>query len=349
MKTSKRVTAAVLVAAVLSALLLTACSAGGTAMSCGSAAISERVYYYWLSQYKSYFLSSFEGAADTEEFWKSEAAHGATMEEYLREIADINIKKNVVCLMLFDEYGLKLSETAAAAVEADMADLLESYGSKAELNTELASLGINYDILRKIYLMQEKISAVYEYLYGENGVKLPTDEELDAYYREHFTRVKYIALNLFTSSVNSSGTTVNTDLTEAEANERVKLAESLAAQIRGGADIDKLIAERSDEDMTGYENGVYFSDSVTGYELINRARALGVNEVGVIRESRAVYVIKRLELEEKPYLDDTMNQFDTLLAEASDAVFQNMLLSHIDEVEVNGQIADEIKLSEVYY
>jgi len=329
-------------------MLLVSCG-GATAMTLDDTSISANIYYYWLSQYKGYFLESFSGASDTAGFWKSEIADGVVMEDYLRDIADTNIKKNLAGLWLYDKLGLSVSDSQIDSVDADLADLVDSYGSKAMLNQELANYHINYNILRDIYVMQEKLSALEDYFIGENGVMLPSDEQLDSYYRDHYTRIKYISLNLFHSETDSSGTTQTIDMTAEEKEEIKELAESLAAEIRAGGDIDKLIAEHSDEDMSAYKNGVYIPDTITGYDLIDFAIAMDIGVAEVIAMSKCVYVVKRLELEDKPYTKDEMNQFADLVYNCSFEQYQEMLKSYTANIDVNSQIADEYTLSSIYY
>ena len=57
----------------------------------------------------------------------------------------------------------------------DMMDELvktDGDGSKTKLNALLSTYGVNYDILRDIYLMQEKITAWKDYKYGKNAEQL---------------------------------------------------------------------------------------------------------------------------------------------------------------------------------
>jgi hypothetical protein len=112
----------VFLTAVIACAALSSCASSSVAMRYGDTVITNRMYYYWLTQYKSYFLSSFDGAEDTDTFWLGDAGNGMTTEEYLNGIVQMNIKKNLVCMKLFDDYHLELSDDAKTSIENDMKD-----------------------------------------------------------------------------------------------------------------------------------------------------------------------------------------------------------------------------------
>lgn len=329
-----------LLCAVFMTAALASCTGSTAAMKLDNEVITDRMYYYWYKQYRDYFLSAVDGAEDTDEFWSSEISEGVTTEEYMTQIVNTNVMKNLVCMKLFRDYGLTLSSDATQSVEDDLADLVDSYGSKAALNAELADYEINYDILRQIYIIQEEISAVYDYLYGDNGVLLPSDAELDAYYRENYARIKYITIHLYKEVTDDDGNTSSIALTDAETEQKRALASDLADQLKAGADIDALRAEYDDEDLTGYENGVYISTANTGYDIIDAALAMEIGETITLEQTNAIYIVQRLELEDAPYLDDTMDQFSSLLDNCSDEVFQNMLTGYFSQIEFGDTVSE---------
>jgi len=143
-KSVLRLTAIVLI--VITAFLLFAgCSKSETAMEYKGEKISFNLYSYWLSQLKSSYVSS---ANDNDAYWNTKYENGQTYEDKMREIVDYNVKVNLISLHLFEKMGLKLSDKAVEEMELSLSDLLESYGSKKELNKMLSTYGINYNMLR---------------------------------------------------------------------------------------------------------------------------------------------------------------------------------------------------------
>jgi len=326
---------------------LVSCSSDKAAMTYGSSVVTERMYRYWATQFKQYVMESFAGSSDTDAFWSQDVG-GMTMEDYTNGIIQVNIKKNLVCMELFEEFGLTLSEDAVAAADADMADLIESYGSKSALNHDLANYGINADILREIYLIQEKISAVYAYM-ESTGMIAPSDEVLEQYYLDHYARIKYITIVMANIEGEEDGKVAYSSLSEAELAEKNALIDDIMAQLEGGADFDELLKKYGETDMTGYENGVYISTNNAGYKIIDEALDMEIGEIRRIDQDAAAYITVRLELEKKPYLNDKMGQFADLGTYCADEVFQNMLTEYGKDIEVNDSVVGKYSVRDVYY
>ena len=337
-----------LLLAVWMLLSLVSCGSGqGIVMQYGPAQITEPMYRYWKTTFKEYILSSFSGAEDTAAFWNSEAAGGMNMQDYMEEIITGNIKKNLVCMKLFDDYKLKISAEDAAGIEADIADLIDSYGSKAALNASLADYGINADILRDIYTIQAEISAVSEYLESE-GIVVPSDEQLEAYYLANYGRILYLTFRLYRVDTDENGKSTYAALTEEERADKEALIRAAMAEIDAGADFSEVMTKYSEESLEGYENGVYISNANAGYEIIARALAMEVGEVERVDQTNVVYIVKRLELEHKPYLNDTMGQFTDLAANCMDEVLQNYLTGFFGGIRVNEALCAKYPLSGLY-
>ncbi len=344
----KMLFAVVLVGAILLSTVSCGGDLGGTVMSYGKSEVGERMYNYWASQFKGYVLSSFSGASDTEEFWAATLDNGMTMEEYTDGIIQANIKKNLISMEWFDKYGLKLSDESLSAVDADIADLIESYGSKSNLNADLAHYGVNVDILREIYTIQEKIAVLYEHM-NTAGIISPSDEVLEKYFTDHYARIKYVTIVMANVSTDESGKATYSSLTEDErAAKEAKIAEVMA-KLDSGVSMDEVIAEYSEVDMTGYENGVYISTNNSGYAIIDAALEMEVGETKRIDQESAVYIVERLELEKKPYLDDKMGQFADLATYCADEEFQNMLTAEFEGVTVDEKLAEKYSVRNVYY
>ena len=118
-------------------------------MKYGKAGISDRIYRYMLVNSMEYYLESLSGAENTPEFWAQSAADGLTLRQFLEADVEKSVKTLLVAVSLFERLRHEAYSEAEAAVDQDLQDIEDSYGSKPEMNADLGRYGINADILRK--------------------------------------------------------------------------------------------------------------------------------------------------------------------------------------------------------
>ena len=120
-----------------------------------------------------------------------------TLGEYYADLTLENSKTYTAVLWLFESMGLSLSKEQTDQIDADLKEILEAYdGSKTKLNAELSQYGVNYKLLREMYLMEMKVSAVKNALYGSEG-SLLGDTIKDEYLNEAYVRFKQIFIPYF--------------------------------------------------------------------------------------------------------------------------------------------------------
>ena len=313
-----------------------ACAANKTVMKYETAELSERIYSYWLHQYKSYFMNSAGDMTDDDEFWNSKVNDGSdmTMEQYFTDLADINIKKNLVSMKLFDEYGLTIPDETYARIDSEILDAIDSYGNVNEFNKMLADYGINDKIYRDIYIIQEKIGMLFEHMFGAESGRIITDEEIDMYFVNNYMRIKYITINLY--DINEDGTLKVIDADERS--RRFTQAEYIYSDIKNnGADFDTMFKSYTYDPLEGYENGVYFSSKNRGaHPVINETLDVVIDDVVLVEDEYVAYIVKKLPLEDKPYMSENIDkvQFTDLYTACAEELFQNILFECIDEIEV---------------
>ena len=121
-----------------------------------------------------------------------------TLSEYYSDRILENCKTYTAVLWLFESMNLSLSEEQIQSVDQQMADILNAYGgSKTKLNALLGTYGINYNLLREMYLIEEKISVVKNALYGTEG-SLLGEEVKEQFLEDNYVRFKQIFLPYFT-------------------------------------------------------------------------------------------------------------------------------------------------------
>jgi|LSQX01.1.fsa_nt_gb hypothetical protein len=332
------ISAAAILAALLIMQLLSGCG-GKTVMKYGKAEISDRIYRYMLMNSMEYYLESLSGAENTPEFWAQSASDGMTLRQFLEADVEKSVKTLLVAVSLFEDYEMKLTPEAEAAVDQDLQDIEDSYGSKPEMNADLGRYGINADILREIFIMQEKEQALYDFYYGDSGIMLPTDAELDAYYKDNYIRIKYIALHLYKTVEGIDGLTAMTD---EEKQQVYALAGQLLSEAKSGADFDALMAEYNQDDLSAFPGGVYLSNTDRSYDIVDRAFLIDIGDTEMVEQEKAVYIVRRMELEEDAYMSDTSGQFGDLVSKCCEELYFKVLSEHHDEVEVNGDLIASI-------
>lgn len=168
-----------------------------------SVSISVNVYQFMMTRMKGslavygYTANGVSATADT--FWDYKDTFNGTdlqtIDDYYRDCILDNCKTYLVALYLFEKEGLTLSASAEEKIEEKLFELLrtDGDGSKTKLNTVLAAYGVNYDILKEVYTIEAKVTAVQEHLYGKDGAKLGYNVK-DEFLNENYVHFRQIFL-----------------------------------------------------------------------------------------------------------------------------------------------------------
>ena len=352
MKSTKKILC-ILLASLM--LILCACEKSPIVMEYEGQVISADMYTYWMSRYKALFLYSYADSTDSPEFWSTEVADGITAETLFTNIIDENIKKNLVCMYLFDKYSLKLPSSTESDIDADMEQLISDIGGSEVFEEELTALGINKKTLREIYIIEEKIEYLRNYLYGTNGVEKVTDEQKQAYMEDNYVCIRHIFFSTSPEYVldsngsytyDDSGNIIIKTPTAEEINKKKVTAEAVYERICQGEDFEKMLEEYTDDDASiSYENGFYLTSSIDYIDEVTEAAFdMEIGEVRLVNSDYGVHIVKRYELQDKAYEDqsnaDFFEDFDDMVISE---VFQNKLAEYMDLITVNTE--EKVKYS----
>lgn len=177
------------------ALLLCSCtaSAGKTVMEIEDCSVSINMFEFYLTRAKGYmanYLTRMYGSPNSSAFWDQiNSLDGTTNnEQYTQKVAD-SLKQRLCAVYIFEKEGLTLPQSYIDSVDSDLAEM-EKYranGSRTEFNKILSEYGVNYDILREIYIMEAKC----EYLRNVRKGQL-SDTARQEYCDEYYVRYKQI-------------------------------------------------------------------------------------------------------------------------------------------------------------
>lgn len=370
---------AALTALLLALIQLVSCSSLGTpVMTLGKTEITGSMIEFWMSRYKAQFeysygqsLKTAYGLSSVDSIWKVKVKDDSaeTYDDMFSSYIFDNAKTYLCALYLFDQFGLKLPDSTVKKTDETINEYVTNLadGSKSEFNAILAAYGINMKILRELYLADEKVSYLREYLFGSNGTEPITTQQIEDYYQKNYVRMKQICVFINqrpkqnedgTYVTDSSGKTQYTTMTADEnAAARTKIEEALA-KIDGGEDFEKALSEYDENKADdGYKNGIYMSaESSFGNDedLQKIYETLCEMKVGEVRElelSNSLHIIKKYELDTGAYakaensdfflFNDGTGSYQTLQQYVKTPLFLDYIKGKLDEFSADIKIHEE--------
>ncbi|MBR5453318.1 MAG: peptidylprolyl isomerase [Clostridia bacterium] len=348
MKKILKITAILTVLSLLLCFMI-GCSSAPAAMKYNGTVLTTNMYSFYLSRYKAQILASYNSGQDNESFWTQvlDEESGDTFADFFTDIVVDNIKINVICAELFDEYDLSLSKDVYQSIDSEIASLIDEYYSRAEFNLTAASFGVNDKILRDIYVMDAEIKALYSYLFGEGGIQAVTEAEKEQHYRDDYFHIKTIFINttydILTDEdgkyiYDEEGYVKSEDKTEEEIAAAKAKSEALKALLEAGEDFEGLIKEYSDDPANeAYPDGFYFTDDTTYYgNVIEVAGKLSEGEWGIAESEYGIHYVLKLPLEDKAYEEKKYEEFFSgLESEIVNEKFDKIISDRLEDVWVN--------------
>ena len=357
----KKIVSLLLAAAMLLPALVGCGEKATPAITFRDTVITENEYSYFMSYYKGYFLYSATGnTVDNAQYWSSELVEGVTAGDYLSALILSNVMSTAIYVQLFDEYGLTLTAEEKKTVDDSIEQFIAIEGSKSALNSSLLSYGINESMLRDIMMDQLKSSKVQAALYTDPTVGVPTEADLDKYYKDNYYRAQYIFISNSQEYVldDNGEIIVNEDegsyevrpLTDEEKAQKKALAADLDLRLAAGEDFETLMKEYTmDMGMLHFPDGYYFNTASTYLEtdVVNAVVGMQVDEIKSFETASGWYIVKRCELKDGAYKDETYApyMFADLETQASTIKVQEYIGSFGEEVVINEEVVSAYPLA----
>ena len=344
-------------ATLLAACALVSCSSESV-MTYGSHSINENEFSYYLATYKGKYAQTYADFKNTPEYFSSVVTDdGQTVEYVLYSAVVHNVEMTLVCEQMFDDYGLSLSRSVEDTINSYIGDFVDEYadGSRNKFNAALGAYGVNINMLKKIYLRDEKVSALYDALYGTNGIIGITDEDRQNYLDENYVRVRHIYVNnKYMYATDEDGVQEYTDdglrkkreLTAEELAAKQALIDAIDESLAEGADFDEVYDAFSEDKY--YKNGYYISENMDFIsDVTDSAMSLEVGEYKKIETDYGTHYIMRLEMDEKPWEnEDNSDFFDGYDTTVGQALFADMAEEKISEVVLNEDVLGEYTMAD---
>ena len=335
MKMKIRALALGLALCLLLPLGLVACAGGGeVVLSYKNVRLTEDVYRYWLACYRAeFYLSETEGT--TADF---------------AALAEENIMRSVICVGLFDAYGLQLDAAAKETVSAAMERLVENAGGRAALEEHAAAYGITYKGLQNAITYEQKAIALRQYLFGTGGLYTVSDGERSDFYKENYARVQMIYIPYVDFVLDDGGNRVfdpqkGTYKYESKSGTEIAAQKEKVAALRAAAEDGMDEAEfaefmklyNEDKSAEDYPNGYYFThlENYSTYikEIPAAATDMKIGELREVKSEYGVHFLLRLAPEDDGYAKaenaDFFESFETLV---TDRAFYVVISSEIENV-----------------
>ena len=333
---------------------------GDTVMQYGDYKITEAMYSYWLSSFKSYFLYYYGETGNYEALWDQTLPDGRTYLQFFEDFMASYSRKVLICMKLFDDHGVSFPKEKRAEIEERIDELIKNYGGKAELNAYLGEYGLNIKTLERIYYEEAKVDVVSDYLFTKGGELELTDAERQAYYESNYYCVNWIYI--YTEQkpdTESGGKGANAhynmiELSDEEKAQKKQLVADILARLQAGESFGELKAkycEQKNEDGTSdYDylpNGFNlcansYSDGY-GAELIKVIQGMQTGEYATYTDKYATRIIVRNPLTE--YKELTPQEINFMVDFESYAV-GDKLDRHIEGiagVKINTEVADRYR------
>ena len=356
MKNIVRLLAAALILAL--ALSLFACSNGRSAMKIGRTSFSEKIYAYYMTCYKQYWLSTL-GQADEPSFWSSEH-EGVNVGDYLQNVSETAIKARLVSAYLFDFYKLRISDSENAYVGRLLAGLVEAAGGEEALKDEepFKSLGVTKSDLYDILIIDSKAGALQDYLYGESGVMKVTDQQRENYYQNKYYRFEHFYLMNYDYDrdgegkiqYDEEGHAKVKEISDERFEEKLALANDILKRAEGGEDFGKLIDEYSEElSKSKYKNGHYLTVPNDYFaDISDNVTAAKIGEYRLFQSELGIHIIHRISLDEGAWKNnDESGDFYNFEDLVTEAAFKELTSSYYEKITVNEEITGKYKIGEM--
>lgn len=228
------------------------------------------------AEYRYYYLNEkFELDGGDETIWEDYPEYIDTLEKYTRET-------------LVEVYSIR-SLAKENGVEPNVKQVSEEIkGFKEGLTSEQFNEGLaTYHLTENLYeyILQgyELYKSLFDYYFGENGVKAMTNEEMKSYLEENYIHAKHILIY------------PNTTMSDEE---YLNLLNTVEDKAQNTDDFDALIKEYSDDaDMPEY--GYYFTAEEMPKEFVEACNSLAEGEIsGLVRTSHGYHVIQKLPVDD---------------------------------------------------
>ena len=270
---------------------------------------------YYEQMYSSFGLT---------DIWNNEEL-GPAMLQTVQADAYNQIVSTHVVLQHFNDLGLSLSYADQKALQQQLSDTIESVGGMEMYTQLLADMGFTPDTYSNMSYSSACYRALDEYYYGENGVNLPTDEDLIKQFEETYPDALAAEHILISLTDPTTGETRTEDQAKAE-------AQKVLDRLNAGENFEDVMNEVSeDPGLASYPDGYVFTEGQMLQPFYEATLALQEGEVsGLVQTEAGFHIIKRIPVDYTAMLES----YRSTLISAMGATMDNLLAQWMEEADV---------------
>ena len=337
----------------LCALNLTSCSKGTEViMSISDGEIEKTIdlntYKFLLSRMKG-TLEYYDYDVDSASFWRTIiSSDGKTWDEHFSNTIFEQTKLYLTVEYLFEKEGLTLDSARAENVESMVDSLIKKSGSVTALNSELKKYGVNVDMLRNIYITEQKFSQLITHFYGENGEKIATLEK-NKFFSENYVAFGQIFLPIYENVKDANGKEQAKYFDEAKCKEILENAKKYSSECDGNLSLFKEYAEKySKVEGSGDPTYLFIQSEYYGFQdqsaayldtMAKELSKMAIGECKVISSPYGYHVICRYEREAEAYDNKDYEEiFSDFYAMLSDKLFNEKCAKFANKIVVYDEV-----------
>ncbi|MBQ2863045.1 MAG: hypothetical protein IJE84_02620 [Clostridia bacterium] len=325
----------------------------------GDFVIDKNFYTYWLARYKAVLMYTYSDIKDTDEYWDTDHGSGSA-NDVLTSYADQTIMNYLASVYLFNKFALALSSSKVESVDKQLSEIVDDGydGDVSALNAEAYQFGINYDMLRQIYMAEAKTEVVYSYLTSTVFSDKLTDELREKYLSENYAHTTHIFVATeYSYNIDKDGNIIydsdgnyTTELTDAEKAEQKKKIEKLDSLSITRENFSEYQNEyNEDPAVSMYKNGFFVSSS-NNYDAayVTAALTMSPGEVKKVEGSEGVYYILKEEMPEGAYSNkDNSDFFDKYDSKILDYLYWQYMEQIYKDISINEEVKKGISVKSV--
>ncbi len=328
-------------------------------MKYGDYSINKNFYTYWMARYKAVLMYQYSDIQDTASFWDSAYGEGTANEIYTA-YSDETMKNYLMSMYLFDFYKLSLSEAQIQAVDKQLSEIVsDGYeGNVANLNKEAYEYGINYEMLREIYLAEAKTEVVYNYVIKNVVSSKLTEEVRDSYLASNYAHTTHIFVSTeYKYNTDKDGNLIyddngkyTIDLTEAEKKEKDKIIAELDAASLNSVNFSEYQKKYNDDiAIDKYKNGYFVSTNIDfDSAYVTAALTMKEGEIKRVEGENGVFYILKQSMPDKAYSDkdneDFFVEYDSTVQEY---LYWEFMAGLYTKIEINTENKKDITVKSV--
>lgn len=271
-------------------------------MTVGDISITDSMYGYWFSSYKTQVVE-YNIGYDAAEVWETELTDGSTF----GDLFDANVYSSVVQMLAanqayIDEYG-SIPDDLASTAKSQVALAQNENGGAEALESILSNFYVNSEILCKIFEIEELTNRYYSGVFKEGSPDEITEDQIIQRFLNSYVQADHVLIDLYYDYDEELDDYVETD--EARQSEKRNEAQEIYDKIVSGElDFDDAMYEYSD-DFSDNENGYIFTDDGSFDEIFTtNAFEMNVGEYRMFESDYGVHIMKKFELTEDDLSDE---------------------------------------------